>query len=405
MRNQIASFFPTYGVRNIRYVYIAHIFLISWFAASSWVFYAEKYVSLALILVVEIIAMITGMAVEVPSGAIADLFGRKQSAAAGFALKSIGSILFLLGAFHGVFFLIGRVIVIAGVSLVSGSLEAITYDSLAEARKENFFDQIWGKAATLSVFCAVVAIGSGGLLWVLHPVLPMTMTAFTMGCGALVCLSMREPTIQESSDAGFRNFLTQTSKGFHILFSPRLRWLSVSLIILGSGFTLSINGALRTPLLETFTYDGETLGYGIAFALLVATPLLYVFGAIRQKMGDRLGIISLLVGSAAFWILAGVTSNSVLLGGIFLCGTAITRNLSRVWISTILNEKIDSQERATVLSTLTFVQTLPYVCVVIFLSVAGKAQIKSAAGAVAVMMLLGLVSYLWSQAKTRRALF
>ena len=72
---------------------------------------------------------------EIPSGYIADVFGRKHTLSAGAILCFLGFLIISL-SFSFWYFLIGEIILGIGSSFISGSDSALLYDSLSESKKE-----------------------------------------------------------------------------------------------------------------------------------------------------------------------------------------------------------------------------------------------------------------------------
>jgi len=99
-------------------------------------FYLLAGISYFQLSTIEAVGLIAVLLLEIPSGAFADLIGRKYSVFIGLFLTGIELILIAYG-FNYLFFLIAAFIGGIGGSLVSGADTALLYDSLKKIKKEN----------------------------------------------------------------------------------------------------------------------------------------------------------------------------------------------------------------------------------------------------------------------------
>jgi MFS family permease len=83
--------FPDYGVRNVRLYYIVVFLLSAWFQIGNWLLYALLYMNTGTFAIYEAFAFGLGILVEIPSGAFADMFGRKRTVLIGAFMQSFGT--------------------------------------------------------------------------------------------------------------------------------------------------------------------------------------------------------------------------------------------------------------------------------------------------------------------------
>ncbi len=100
---------------------------------------------------------------EIPSGYMADVIGRKKSLIAGAILGTLG---FAIYAFSTGFysFLAAEIILGLGGSFISGSDSALLYDSLAAENEHHKFLQYEGRITSLGNFAETIAAVCGGLI-------------------------------------------------------------------------------------------------------------------------------------------------------------------------------------------------------------------------------------------------
>lgn len=112
---------------------------------SVWVLYlAYCGLSLAEIGIVEGIYHITSIIFEIPSGAIADLLGRKKSMVTGRFCIAISCVIMLFAKDFW-FFALSFIIQSLGNNFNSGSEEALIYDSMKYTRQEQDYIQVCGR--------------------------------------------------------------------------------------------------------------------------------------------------------------------------------------------------------------------------------------------------------------------
>jgi len=133
-------------------------------SSSIWVLYLTyKGMNLFQIGLLEGIFHITGMLTEIPSGAMADLFGRKKSLIVGRIFLTISCIVMLFSqSFMG--FAIGFILHAWSYNFNSGSEEALVYDSLKLIGKEDSYLKTNSRINFTIEVSQAIAIVTGGVL-------------------------------------------------------------------------------------------------------------------------------------------------------------------------------------------------------------------------------------------------
>jgi len=150
--------------QNISISYVYNFFLQLNITSAIWVLYlAFKGMSLVEIGILESIYHITGLFFELPTGALADLYGRKFCVVLGRAVNVISCILMITSnSFCG--FAISFILSCAAMNLNSGAAEALVYDSLKELGEEEKYKKIWGELAFVMSIAQGIAVLVGGIL-------------------------------------------------------------------------------------------------------------------------------------------------------------------------------------------------------------------------------------------------
>lgn len=100
---------------------------------------------------------------EIPSGYMADVIGRKKSLVIGSVLGSLGFAIYSFSSgFYG--FLVAEVVLGLGGSFISGSDSAMLYESLAAMDKKQWYFRLEGRITSLGHFAETVAALGGGAI-------------------------------------------------------------------------------------------------------------------------------------------------------------------------------------------------------------------------------------------------
>jgi MFS family permease len=129
-----------------------------------WMIYlASKGMSLTQLGLLETVFHITSFVMEVPTGAVADIFGRKISRILGRILSLI-SVVLLLAANSFLWFAISFVFTALSYNLESGAGDALIYDSLKEIGEEEKYMKISGNKELFYQTAGIISFFVGGYL-------------------------------------------------------------------------------------------------------------------------------------------------------------------------------------------------------------------------------------------------
>lgn len=130
-------------------------------------------------------------ALEVPTGALADRWGRKSCLALCFALWSAAMAAYPLASSFNAFLALELLVALAA-SLGSGADTALLYDTLRlEGRRDDF--TLWqGRVVSAGYWAETAAAFAGGLLAAWSLSLPFWAFAAQLGAAAALCLTLRE---------------------------------------------------------------------------------------------------------------------------------------------------------------------------------------------------------------------
>ncbi len=284
---------------------------------------------------------------EIPTGAVADFWGRKTSLVLGCAIYTFG-ILIYTSKPDFLVFLLGEFLLAFACALLSGAYEALVYDSLKAIGKENQSKKIFGRCHSFKTigFMAAAPLGSligifCGLRWaMLLMVIPLAMASF-------LAFSFKEPrTKKKKKPSSYLRALLSGVKYFYSHKTLRVLALDgVSIAILCS-FIIWIYQLILKQLNISLAY------FGIIHAILSLSELIILtnFERLEKIFGSKKKylFISAVISGIAF-VFLGI--NIYVVPAVIAIAVAAGFGLTRfVLISNYMQKHIESHNRATVLS-------------------------------------------------------
>jgi MFS family permease len=343
-KNDDSPKIPSAQQRNVR-LYYAFSFFVGFYIATGTTVLFERQLGLsfAQIFTLDAIYMLMFILFEIPSGALADLIGRKKAILAGLFTLTLAAIV-TGNAQNFLQLFLSFFIWALGFSLISGSSDALLYDSL---KSEKLYHRTSGRAlffSTIGLACAGV---TGPLLFAQHFRLPYLFSALPFAAALLVMIFYREPAVARELSFSLRNHLRQIRQGAEKAF--------------GNRFVLWSTGALALVFTVSYTFASSyqpyltEIGFDVRqFAFIL--PLLFVIEALGGAWSER--ITSRLGETVAFWgsfLLIGISLLSL---GLLASRSVLPimliygflQGFARPLVSTYANRYIESEHRATIIS-------------------------------------------------------
>ena len=300
--------------------------------------------------------MAWNFALEIPTGAVADFFGRKWSMVLGAAITAGACVVYTIGPRWQVF-VVGEVVFALGYALVSGADEALLYDSLAaDGRAGEASDAIARLGAA-----QLVGIVTGGLAgsviaswWGLRA--PMLCQTLPIAAAGLVALTLVEPDRPHAHEHAMR-YRTVVVSGLRTLARDgRLRVVVLDAVLVGAfAWTLIW---LHQPLLARAGVPRVWFGAVHAALCIAQIIVLRSIGRLTPLAGGRarwLRVAALVAGLAILALAARLPPGAT----IPLVVVAMAFGLTRMPIvSGALAARAEAHGRATLLSTVSMFRTL-----------------------------------------------
>ena len=350
--------------RNIKQYFLLTVLTNLWFAESSWLFFWRTFITYVEIGLIDALAFGFGMLVEIPTGALADIIGKKNTIIASYIFSSLG--IFIMSQTNGFdLLLIGMFLFQLGFALYSGTAEALSYDSLLVENKEDEYESVVSITSILILISTILATFIGGaVLYTLHIRLPYVIWGISYLFALVVSFTIKEPNI-EHNIFSVKNYVKQIVQGISLMFRPPVRKYILSIFtILGVYFIFEF-GILKPALALSFGYTEKTLS--------ILTPIMYILSAllishlhkIRKLLGDTNGLLVVSFGIGLSLLIATLGIGAW--GFLPLIFISVLGNLGTPWLSVIINSKISSEYRATILSSVALLTKIPYVIMSIFI--------------------------------------
>lgn len=179
--------------RNIKIDYVSRFLANFDFSGAIWVLYlAYKGMNLWQIGILEGIFHVVSFLSEVPSGAAADLWGRKKVMIYGRVCSVLASVIMLFSSEFWQF-AVSFVFMAWGYNLVSGSEEALVYDSLKQVGKEERFYRVNSRLEVIIEVAQGLGTFVGGILAEISYVWCYGAAIFIGSVSLIPCLMLTEP--------------------------------------------------------------------------------------------------------------------------------------------------------------------------------------------------------------------
>lgn len=307
-------------------------------------FWEQRGMTIQMVVYTEILYAITVILLEIPTGILADKWGRKRMMIWN---AFFGCLEFAILIFAHSFWQFAAAILLAGIgrAMSSGSENALLYDSLRSGGRECHFEKYLGRVNTIDFTAVIIASLYGSILGARFGyVLDYRLSVVSMLISLFASFSLKEPASSEIPEepVPVREYV-RFSIGF-FRGNP-----DVCLVLLAG----MVTGACLNFLDEFWQLYVVRLGipveyFGVLLSLILLTrlPGNMLSHAVKKRFGYR-SLLAVTTGvfSAGFLYLAAFRGFTTL-GAILLIG--LTSGLIDPLVSGYLHHRItDSAKRAT----------------------------------------------------------
>lgn len=308
---------------------------------------------------------------EVPSGALADLIGRRRLVVAGAALMVIEMLLLVLVPVPSAWVLpalvANRILSGAAEAFISGADEALAFDSLAVAGRAADWPKVLERLMRVGGVVTIVCMVTGSLAYDPGPLdavaqgvgfaggfsraatfrVPIWLTLGSALAALAAAVAMREPPRSSPGHADpLATFRQTAATGRWIVARP----LVLLVIVAGVLIDMPIRQVLvvSSELYEQIGIPPPAFGLVSAAAALLGLALA---GPLRRlALGASVGGNGLLLAAVTLVGLAGTAAFVPVVGVVFVILLSTAMRMVTYLQSHYLNQLVDSGRRATVLS-------------------------------------------------------
>jgi len=313
-------------------------------------FYQENGLGLKDVLTLQAIYSVAVIALEIPSGYLADVWGRKNTIILGAILGTLGFAIYSFS--HGFYgFLLAELVLGTGQSFISGSDSALLYDSLKKQGKESNYVKYEGRVLSMGNFAETLAALAGGFLAEISLRTPFYWQTGIAFIAIPAALFLTEPyKISKHNAPGWSHILSIVKFS---LFKSRELSLNIFFSAIIGCATLSMAWFIQAYLKDIHSFTEYQIG--IAWAILNLTVGISTIFAykIEKKLGRIGTLISILLVISGAYIFMGSIDYKIVFLIIFLF--YFFRGIATPVLKDYINRLCEPDVRATVLSVRNFV--------------------------------------------------
>ena len=311
-----------------------------------WVIYLNETrgFSITEITFLDVLLMVILVILEVPTGIVADRWGRRVSLSYGAFIHAIAILVFSFAGNMAVIAISYTVVAVA-ITLFSGADSAFVYDSLKAAGRQDEYQKIWGRVYSISLVAHVLGLVLGAPLAAITNLwFPIVVSAGLMLLAWVVSLTFKEPP-RDEEPVSYRETILNAVNVVRskppvytmMLFAGFVMAIAVSFSILAQPY-LRIHHEIDIDIIGFLQVPGQLVGI---FAALFAYRLVGLIGVGRTMLLLPVIVLVAAIGLGSFdniWAFA------------FYPLTGLVFAMSFPVLSTYFNDRIPSASRATVLS-------------------------------------------------------
>lgn len=308
-------------------------------------FYNDNGLDNKSIFILQAIYSFSVAVIEIPSGYLADVIGRKTSLIFGSILGTLGFVVYSVShSFEG--FLCAEIILGIGGSFISGSDSALLYDSLAADKNEHSYLQYEGRITSIGNFAETFAAIGGGLIaaYLSYRSVYMAQTIIASIAIPAAILLKEPPREKLLSRPSFSQII---SISYQSLFINRKLSSAICFSAVIGTATLCMAWTAQVYFVHSGLTENSITPLWVILNLAAALVAAYA-GKIQSFLGARLAILVIVFAIPCGYILLGVLP---LYAALFsLLFFYLVRGYATPLLKDLINKNCPPSVRATVLS-------------------------------------------------------
>lgn len=341
--------------KGIIKTYVTFSFLLSlshsFFFATYQLFLASRGMNLLEINVINMFFMSGVFLLEVPTGAFADIFGRKKSIVAGCFVLSLSMLVYFFGN-NFLVFVAAELVGALGITFLSGALEAWVVDALAYHGYDGELSHVFRREVYATQFGIIFGSLMGGYLGqrdLALPWLASVIATFAVGVFAIFALKEQKIKLKKFSFS-FAPFGKTIRDSVNFGYRKKSIWF---VVLFGTLLAISVQGLnMQWPFVFQNIYGFSTSNLGWLFVAVSGITMLG--GQLSKFFADRIKHEKNAIVLSQGITVVGIIGASLMLGVVPTTVMFLLHEMGRGMLGPLkqayLNNRIPSQQRATILS-------------------------------------------------------
>ena len=320
------------------------------FIPAFWVLQLQESLTLTQIGILFTVISVSSFLFEIPTGAFADLYGRKASTIFGYVLQSLA---FLLIFFFNDFYSLFLIFVLWGFAgtFISGAREAWIIDRLKYHKQKKLIKDYYIKNQSITRFSlflsgilgAIIVAKLGlNIIWVF--------AAASYFISVIVLFFIPENKVSKPKRQSFKKIFSQAKKSIKFSLNHRVLFLlllATFFIMLKVSFSEDL---VWQPFLKELNFPIYALGFLFSGVTLIGTFIPFLVKPILKKFKKEVNYLAFLLGVSTVLCFLVLFVNGFVFAIILFLLLMTVIDLSMPVNSDYMQKHIPSKMRATVLS-------------------------------------------------------
>ncbi len=338
--------------------FIAFSSLLFWFPV--FFLYFSSKVSIDQVLILEAVYYAFVVLLEVPSGYLSDLLGRRVTLIAS-SISALCSYLVFFIAGEFTLLIIAQVLLAAHISFKSGTDSAMLFESLVmRARKADIGDEL-ARAQRFGLIATAIAAFFGGLFGGYNLAYPYALSALAAVAALAVSIKFTEP--EKSQHALAKPVLDHFAEIFQYLKKPQLFWIflfSVIIFVLVHVPYEYFQPYIKMLFPANTAYDQSPViaGILIGITMLLGSCASHYSMPLKRRLGTPTSLFFIIIIALIIISIMAAVLHMLVLA--ILVMRSVPMALSNLIIQSVLHENITDQIRASFLSVLSLASRLAF---------------------------------------------
>jgi MFS family permease len=306
------------------------------------------------------VSMLISILLQLPTGAFADIFGRRLSCIIGSIIYVIAYLIIGVGP-DKYYIMFGITIKGIADAFISGASISLIYDSLKELNLEAEFGRIRSNAVIGGQVAIIISSVLAGYLYEINVGLPYVATAMSFVIMCIMYIGYQEPHI-DSVKFSVRSYATKMRLGFHHIFRNfEIAKLSIFYIVVGA-IAMSFQFQFNQIYASALGYNEIDKGW--LFAIIRFVNAFVVIKLL--KLDHFLLKSNPMLRFTLFMIIATLFGaiDFKPFGTVILFMTTLGMTLRLIIFDKLVNMGFESRYRATALSALSMLVSLVYIIII-----------------------------------------